>query len=122
MCFYDLLVAFAANYDLNKNEFTKNFARKELKILINQAFHDRNLSNLSIRDLFSVVEQLNINKLFRLRIQISSRLKLVNTQLKENTKIFLKNGRFCYRIDLQLSNFIYKSTNPIKALIETGNQ
>lgn len=38
--------------------------------------------------------------------------------IKENLRIFFRNGRFCYKIDLQLDKFVTKSKNKIKALIE----
>ena len=110
LCYQDLLIHFAPNYDLKNNVFTATGGR-------NMEDNARHLDNMSVQELVDWVNKFNINKLFSLRIQISSKFKIVNT-LKENTRIFFRNGRFCYKIDLELDKFVAKSKNRIKALIE----
>ena len=109
LCFQDLLIKFCPNYDLKNNEFMPRS--------IDQMQGNPHLDNTSVQELVDWVGQININKLFGLRIEISNKLKFVNT-LKENTRLFFRNGRFCFKIDLPLDKYVAKSKNRIKALIE----
>lgn len=109
LCFQDLLINFAPNYNLKTNEFTQ--------MSDYQDDLPRHLENMSVQELVDWVDRISISQLFELRIQISSKFKFVNT-LKENTRIFFRNGRFCFKIDLQLDKFVAKSKNRIKALVE----
>lgn len=106
LCFQDLLIKFCPDYDLKKNEFS----------LSDKQVH-QHLANTSVQELVDWVEKISFNQVFRLRIQISNKFKFVNT-MKENTRIFFRNGRFCYKIDLPLDRYMARSKNRIKALIE----
>lgn len=70
LCFQDLLIKFAPNYDLMVNEFRLRTNDQQ-----NQS-NSRHLDNMSVRELVDWVERLDINELFSLRVQISNKFKV----------------------------------------------
>lgn len=119
ICFSDLLIRLAPNYDLRKNEFTNSsdVSNKYSKLNLIKINSTKNFGNLSVHELVHIIENIDITALFNLRIQISNKNKFVNF-MKENTNVFLRNGRYCFQINLRPDQYITKSNNRVKALIE----
>ena len=73
LCFYDLLVNFAPNYDLKRNQFTSNHSINNKTSLITNIIDQTNfkhLQNLSVQELVLIVENISLNQLFELKIKI----------------------------------------------------
>ena len=121
LCFTDLLEKLAPNYDLRNNEFTSNYGANNnfsTPYELSNRTIERHLANLSVQEIIDMVDKISIERLLTLKILVSNRIKFVNTR-KENTNVFIRNGRYCFRVDLQMQPYVTKSDNRIKDLIES---
>lgn len=69
LCFHDLLIEFAPDYDLRENKFLLDASDQKNE-------NNTHLKNMSVQELVAWAQRLDINELFRLRAQISSKSKV----------------------------------------------